>query len=167
MVDQKAAQSNNFARPKPEAIEIGYEGTIIYGHDVYVDAGEKDIPSTVLAGLQDYKSRHPHIDFEQANYNIALNLGEYNSQLLMSTVWYRLHTRYRRILSGGQLMVLPEHSYADIKTGKHTLRVGFHNGDIDDAYNRCRALIAREIACTVEVLPAAAKKLAMGEKPRG
>ena len=167
VVDQKAAQSNNFARPKPEAIEIGYEGTIIYGHDVYVDAGEKDIPSTVLAGLQDYKSRHPHIDFEQANYNIALNLGEYNSQLLMSTVWYRLHTRYRQILSGGQLMVLPEHSYADVKTGKHTLRVGFLGGDIDDAYNRCQALIAREISCTVEVLPAAAKKLAMGEKPRG
>ncbi|MCB9982583.1 MAG: hypothetical protein H6861_02770 [Rhodospirillales bacterium] len=160
VVDQQAARNNNFARPKPEAIEIGYEGTIIYGHDVYVDAGTKDIPSTIIAGLEDYKARHPHIDFEQADYNIALNLGEYNSRLLMSTVWYRLHTRYRQILSGGQLMVLPEHSFADTQTGKHTLRVGFHDADIDDAYNRCRALIARNIECTVEVLPAAAAKFA-------
>ena len=159
MVDADAAEAGNFARPKPLLIEIGYEGTILYGKDIFVEAGEKDIPSKIIADLEDYKARHPHIDFEQANYNITLNLGEYNSRLLMSTVWYRLHSRYREILAGGQLMVLPQLSYADTKTGKHTLRVGFHNGDLDDAHNRCRALIARNITCKVEVLPAEIAKL--------
>ena len=161
VVDQKAAENSNFARPKPQPIELGYDGTIIYGNDVFVEANEKDIPSTILSGLEDYTQRHPHIDFENSDYNIVLNLGDYNSRLLMSTVWYRMHTRYRQILAGGHLMVLPQYSFADIETGKHTLRVGFYNIDIDDAYNRCRALIARDIACQVEVLPRSAQKLAM------
>src|SRR5690606_11568198 len=97
-------------------------------------------------------------------YNIVLNLGEYNSTLLMSTVWYRLHTRYRQILMGGQLLVLPEFSSPDAKTGKHTMRVGFHDMGIDDAYNRCHALIARAIACTVEILPGARKGIALEQK---
>ncbi len=167
VVDQKAAENSGFARPKPQAVEIGYEGTIIYGKDIFVEAGEKDIPSAILSGLEDYQALHPHIDFENADYNISLNLGEYNSRLLMSTVWYRLHSRYRQILSGGQLMVLPQHSYADAKTGKHTLRVGFRGSNIDDAYNRCRALIARNINCEVEVLPGELSKLAMGAKGPG
>ena len=167
LVDEKAARASNFARPKPQPIEIGYEGTIIYGNDVFVDAGQQDIPSTVMAGLKDYKALHPHINFANTDYNVALNIGEYNSRLLMSTVWYRLHTRYRNILSGGQLMVLPQHSYADAKTGKHTLRIGFHNADLQDAYNRCRALIARNIECKVEVLPATASKVAMGQSLPG
>lgn len=167
LVDEQAAEAGNFARPKPQQIEIGYEGTIVYGNDVYVDAGQQDIPSTILASLEDYKSLHPHIDFAATDYNITLNLGEYNSRLLMSTVWYRLHTRYRKILSGGELMVLPQHSYADAKTGKHTLRVGFRHADLEDAYNRCRALIARNIECKVEVLPAMENKVAMGRSMPG
>jgi hypothetical protein len=167
IVDQKAAKFSGFARPQPQPVEIGYEGTIIYGRDLYAEAQKEDIPSTVISGLADYKARHPHIDFENTDYNIALNLGEYNSRLLMSTVWYRLHSRYRKILAGGQLMVLPQHSYADEKTGKHTLRVGFHGVELEDSYNRCRALIAREISCEVEVLPAEIAKLAMGAKTPG
>ncbi|MEM7651413.1 MAG: hypothetical protein AAF204_04950, partial [Pseudomonadota bacterium] len=167
LVDHKVAQNNNFARPKPQQIEIGYEGTIIYGNDIFVERGQKDIPSTIISDLEDYKALHPHIDFQNAQYNIALNLGEYNSRLLMSTVWYRLHSRYRNILSGGQLMVLPEHSYADPKTGKHTLRVGLINGNLDDAYNRCHALIARDIACKVEVLPGNDQKFAMSGNTPG
>ena len=163
-VDADDAKNGNFARPMPQQIELGYEGTIIYGNDIYVDAGEKDVPSEIIAGLEDYKKRHPHIDFTNSDYDIVLNMGEYNSRLLMSTVWYRLHTRYRQILTGGELLVLPQHSYADVDTGKHALRVGFRNTDVNDAYNRCRALIARDIACTVEVLPAGAAKLAMKQQ---
>ena len=163
VVDHLAAQENNFIRPPPQQIEIGYDGTIIYGNDIFVDPGEGDVPSTVIAGLDDYKDRHPHIDFRGADYNVILNLGEYNSRLLMSTVWYRLHTRYRNILSGGQLLVLPQHSYADEKTGKHTLRVGLSGADWDDAYNRCRALMARDISCKVEFLPVKTQKFAMNK----
>ena len=167
LVDHKAAQENNFARPKPQQIEFGFDGEIVYGNDIFVESGQEDVPSTILSDLEDYKKLHPHIDFQNTDYNIALNLGEYNSRLLMSTVWYRLHSRYRNILAGGQLMVLPEHSYADPKTGKHTLRVGLHNGNLDDAYNRCNALMARDIACTVEVLPANDQKFALSNGGAG
>ncbi len=47
VVDQKAAESAGFARAKPQPIEISYEGTIIYGKDIFVDAGEKDMAELI------------------------------------------------------------------------------------------------------------------------
>jgi len=149
-------------RPRPQFIEIGYDGTTIFGNDVILDAGERDIPSQILANLDDYKAQHPHIDFSQNNYEIALNLGAYKSRLLTSFMWYRLKTRYGEILRGTQLYVPPSQSYALPKTGEHILRVGLESEDIDDAYNRCRALVARDFYCKVEIYPSA-KKLAAAQ----
>ncbi len=154
LVDEKAGVNGGFLRPKPQQIEIGYEGTVIYGQNIYVDSGAQDIPSVIKADLEDYKANHPNIDFSNANYDFVLNLGAYRSKLLMSLVWYRLQTRYESILSGGELIVPPSQSTIDKKTKEHVLRVGLRHGSIDQAYNQCRALVARDLLCKVEIFPA-------------
>ena len=158
LASEKSAQYSNFSRMAPQTVEIGYDGTVIYGKNIIVKKGREDIPSEVKADLNDYKERHPHINFEDDNYEIVLNLGEYNSRLLMSVVQYKIKTRYAPILAGGTPMVPPPESYADTKTGKHTLRYGLRNSSIGDAYNRCKAMVVRGMNCKVEIFPAYMKQ---------
>lgn len=158
IVDERSARRGNFIRPEPQQIEIGYDGTVIYGNNIIVKSGKGDVPSEIMADLEDYKARHPQIDFSQSNYDIVLNLGEYNSNVLMSVVWYKLRTRYAPIVGDGRIFVPPSESHVDEVTGKHTLRVGFEGVSIDGAYNRCRALMARSRYCKVEIYPAYMKQ---------
>ena len=156
-IDEKSAKSKNIIRPVPQQIEIGYDGTIIYGNTIYVDTGKGDVPSDVLVNLDDMKIQHPHIDFDDKSQDVVLNLGEYNSRLLMSVVWYKLKSRFGSVLAGTDLFVPPAQSFADAETGQHTLRVGLNSSKIDDAYNRCRALMQQDQFCKVEIFPTALK----------
>lgn len=156
LVDE-ASVPKDVARPLPQTVIIGYEGTIIYGNDIVLNAENADIPSDILASLDDYKALHPHIDFS-LDPSIVLNLGEYKSSLTMAMAWYRLSSRYEPMLRGSTLLVPPSESYADPKTGLHQLRVALDNGTIEDAYARCRALVSRQIFCKVEILPGALPK---------
>ncbi len=153
IIDEKSAAAGGFIRPKPQQIEIGYDGTVIYSNNLYVDMGEGDIPSVFMSDLDDYKLRHPHIDFSDKNNDLVLNLGEFNSRLLMSVVWYKIRSRYSEILAGGELFVPPTQSYANVKTGKHVLRVGLSDKSLESAYSRCRALMVRAQYCMVEIYP--------------
>ncbi|MGH1403043.1 MAG: hypothetical protein ACRBDL_02255 [Alphaproteobacteria bacterium] len=157
VVDETSAKKKRLVRPVPEPIEVGYEGTIIYGNNIFMEPGKVDVPGEFVPDLDEYKSRHPHIDFSE-KYDLVLNLGEYNSRLLMSLVWYKLQSRYHAIIGGADLFVTPAKSYPDVKTGKHVLRVGLEDQALDQAYNRCRALIARDQACKVEIYPSFMKR---------
>ncbi len=159
IIDEKSAVRGRFIRPEPQQIEIGYDGNVIYGNNLYVYMGEGDIPSAFLPNLDDYKSRHPHIDFSAKDNDLVLNLGEFNSRLLMSVVWFKIRSRYNEILAGGELFVPPAQSFANIKTGKHTLRVGIKDKTLDSAYNRCHALLARDQYCKVEIYPSYMKQV--------
>ena len=145
---------DDVSRPRPQFLEIGYDGTTIFANDVILEAGKTDIPTAILANMDDYKANHPHIDFSNSNNRIVLNLGAYKSRLLMSFMWYRLNTRYAQIFEGTSLYVPPSQSYASPRTGQHVLRAGLLNEDLDDAYRRCQGLVARGFSCTVEVYPA-------------
>lgn len=145
------------SRPKPQVLKIAHDGTTIYANDIILQSGSDDIPTDILADLEDYKKYHPHIDFSKA-HSLVLNLGDFNSRLLTSLVWYKLNARYSGIFAGADLYVPPSESYANARTGKHTLRVGLNSESLNDAYNRCRALIARNIYCKVEIFPGAKKQ---------
>jgi len=71
----------------------------------------------------------------------------------MSVVWYKLKSRYNAMIGHGDLFVPPTQSYADVTTGKHTLRVGLKNKKLDHAYAVCRSLMARDQQCSVEIFP--------------
>ncbi len=156
VVDGDVAQGKNLIRPQPQRIEIGYDGTVIYGNDVYMDMGAGDVPIAVLSDLDDYKAMYPEIDFDN-DYELVLNLGEYNSRLLTSVIWYKLRSRYSSLLADGNLFVPPTQSLADEKTGKHILRVGLKGYDMSDAFARCRSFMARDQYCKVEIYPAVMK----------
>lgn len=143
---------SNMARPMPQPIQIGYDGTILYGTDIYLQAETPDVPSVILASLDEYEMRHPHIDFSY-NPEIVLNLGAFNSNLMMALSWYKNALQHRSALSGARLMVPPTQSYADIDTGQHVLRAFIPGMTLQDAYQRCRSIIAKGGYCKVEVLP--------------
>ncbi len=154
MISEKSARRKNIIRPKPEPIEITYQGTVIYDHKIFVDLGAGDVPSEIIANLKDYKKRHQNVHFDDDKVKFILNFGEYNSRLLMALVWYKLRSRYGNILGDStKPMVLPSESYADIKTGKHVLRVALKDKTIDDAYSMCRSFMARGQYCKVEITP--------------
>lgn len=158
LIEEESAQRKNIIRPLPLPIEIGYDGTVIYGKDIYVETGTDDVPAEIRGDLEEFKEQHPHVNFDPEMHDVVLNLGEYNSRLLMSVVWYKLKSRYSAALGQGELFVPPAQSYADVKTGKHALRVGLGDASLDEAYDRCRDLMAQDQYCKVEIYPAAMKK---------
>lgn len=151
IIDEKNAQDGKFIRPLPQEVEIGYDGTVIYGRDLFVQGGN-DVPSEIFAQNDDYKSLYPDVDFAQ-DYEFVLNFGEYNSQLLSSVVWYKMRTRYAPILAGADIFVPPSRSIPMTSEGKYILRVGLQNSSLEDAYKRCRSMIARNQFCKVELYP--------------
>ncbi len=153
LVNERNAKRDNFARPLPKKVEIGYDGTLIFGNDIYVELDKKDVPSSIVKGYTAFKERHPHVAFDNFEHSVVLNLGEYNSQTLMALVWYKLRKEHARLIKDTNLYVAPNQSYADPRTGKHTLRVGLNSGGIEGAYNRCRTLLDNDIFCKVEILP--------------
>ncbi|MBI4031153.1 MAG: hypothetical protein HY370_05705 [Proteobacteria bacterium] len=172
MIDERDARNFGFIRPLPEQVSFGYEGTLVYGHDITLGRAEKDgpadVPLSIGADYGEYVSMNPAFDpdfFE--GRTIALNLGSYHSNFLMSVVWYRLKSRYDAILGGGWPLVTPSESFASAETGLHTLRVQAPRFDIEDAWRRCRAFMARGIYCGVEVLPGGFKRQAATGKEGG
>ncbi|MCK5374956.1 MAG: hypothetical protein KAJ40_06705, partial [Alphaproteobacteria bacterium] len=160
MMSEKSAQRKNVIRPKPQPIEITYKGNVIYDHKIYVDTGDGDVLSEIMADLEAYKERHPHIEFDDKDSDLVLSLGAYNSRLLLSLVWYKLRLRYEEILGNDvQPMVPPAESYADTKTGKHILRVALKGKTLDEAYTMCRSLMARDQYCKVEIYPSYMKEV--------
>lgn len=153
MVDEQSAKNSNIIRPEPQRIEIGYDGTVIYSNDILVEKGDKDIPVSIIANMQNYKDEYKDIDFDNGAYQTVLNLGEYNSQVMMSLTWFKLQSRYGSIIRGAKIFELPSNTSLDQKSGKYILRVGIPGEGIDKSYKRCRALIARGLACRVEILP--------------
>ncbi len=159
IIDEDSAAQKHFIRPQPQQIEIGYDGTLIFGNDIFVETGDGDVPSKMLSGLDTYKERHPHIDFSKEDQDkIVLNLGEYNSRVMMSVVWYKIKTRFAQEIAGGDLYVPPAESFADVGSGKHILRVGFADMDLPQAYDVCRKMQTQDQACEVEILPAYMKQ---------
>ncbi len=141
--------------PPPEKIQIGYEGTIIYGKDFMLDSADQGGASfSIVSGYEDMARRHAHLSLPVlGERTVVLNLGEYRSNLLMATTWYEMRTRMAGLFGREYALVKPSQSLPDIKTNKHTLRVHMPGMSIERAYQACRSLTARGFACDVEFLP--------------
>lgn len=157
IVDSDDARLRSFIKPDPETITIGYDGTTIYGHDVYVTDGVGDVALNILSDLP------PHDDANKGvlqSGSVILNLGDYNSRLLMGIMWYRLAFQYGVVLGDAAPLIAISNSEPSVKTGKHTLRVAVPGDTLAQATQRCRVLLRGRIACAVEMLP---EKIASAE----
>ncbi len=167
LIDEKDAKNFGFLRPLPEEISFGYEGTIIYGHNITVNKtapdAPGDIPLSMGADYTGYAGMNPALDAAAlAGKSIVLNLGSYNSSMLMSVMWYKIRSRYGAIVGDTKLLVEPNESYPDPDTNLNTLRVKLQGYDVEDALRRCRALMARGLYCGVEALPQMMKEAKAG-----
>jgi hypothetical protein len=62
---------------------------------------------------------------------------------------------YMQAVGGLETLVAPANSYADAKTGVHTLRLGANSLSLEEGTKRCGMLNAAGIKCTVEIFPGA------------
>ncbi len=84
---------------------------------------------------------------------VVMNLGSYNSRLLMSVMWYKLKTRYAQAIGDAHVLVRPSDSVASPATGgKHILRAAIPQNNAEEAGRRCALLRAQGQGCTVETV---------------
>ncbi len=158
IVDDKDVKNFGLVQPFPEVVTFGYEGTVVYGHDIILNKTKKDnpdsVPMNIGTDIAEFVNANPTLDPALLKGKpIMLNLGAYRSNLLATLVWYKLKTRYNAILGNAALLVDPAESFASGETGLHTLRVRMPGYDIQGSWQRCRALIARGLYCSVEIMP--------------
>jgi hypothetical protein len=138
----------HYMRPAPTAVKIGYDGTTIYGNNIYIDEGVGDVPYSILSSAAAIAPDPAKLEGK----SYVLNLGSYTSRVMMGVTWYKLKSLYGAILAGTDLLEKPSQSFVDTK-GKHVLRVVVPGNSMTDAQRRCRSLVARGQACSVEILP--------------
>lgn len=147
-------RNDAYERPVPSDIHIGYEGTVINGHDIYMDAGLNDAPVRVFASAEAVETEQPGLKIpESKNQTVVLNLGSYHSRLLMSLTWYKARNFQPEAVQNLDTLVAPADSFAAPKTGLHTLRLGARNLSLEEGRKRCGMLNAAGIKCTLEILP--------------
>lgn len=147
-VDTLAGQGT-YSRPAPQPVKIGYEGTTLYGKNIYFDEGYGDVPYAILA-----KTDGMAVDpkkMEGRRY--VLNLGSFNSRLTMGLAWYKMRAAHGPALAGASLLEKPSESYVDVQSKKHVLRVTVPSDSMAEAERRCAALNAKKQSCVVEILP--------------
>jgi hypothetical protein len=153
VVNEDDVKALGGSAPMPEILEFGHQGTILYGHDIFISSND-DVPYFIASDYSHYIERNPSLDPSLFDgEDIILNLGSYHSRLLMAVIWYRLKSRYGAILNDNSLLVSPSKSYVSLDDLQHTLRVRLEGGSIEDAKKKCRALIARDFYCSIELNP--------------
>ena len=157
MVDGKDARNAGLVRPLPELLTFGYEGTLMYGHQIFVrkaDEDEIDTPATIGEDYAEYIELNPGVDVEKIrNHEVVINFGEYRSRAMMGVVWYKLKMVYGSLIKDAQLLLPISQSNPSIKTGLHSLRAVVPGLTMQDAYKRCYNLTMRGVDCKVEMLP--------------
>ena len=151
LVDPRDLRHHNVAQPAPEIIEIGYDGTILYGTNINLDSA-MPVGFAFPQDYDDFIAAHPHAALPaDGSHRLVMNMGQYHSNLLMALTWYRLHSRYGAILQGATPLVSPAHSVAYMDKQTHTLKLDANTADFREAGKKCRALAARGFECTIEI----------------
>ncbi len=154
--DVRDLAAQKLLSPKPLPLTFTFDGTIMYGKNIVLQpAGVQTVGVTIAENPPPYMEQYDGLTPEMMkDARYVLNLGSYNSNLLMSVVWYRLSTRYAPILADARRLATLAGTMTDPENNMHTLRVRTTDRTFDQAYNRCRALAARGLYCDVEILPA-------------
>ena len=124
-----------YGRPLPKIVEIGYDGTIIYGEDMFLAEGAADVLVKIMSAQIDSS--------DTAGQQVFLNLGNYESPLMSAFIWRKLVKNFSYYLGGGELL--------ENTNDGHTLRLSLPENSISSGYKRCSALVKNGEFCEVEV----------------
>ena len=152
VVDDTGQPASDFSRPEPMAVKIGHGGVDVSGQNIYLTPGA-DVPMRMIETAT-IEKQEPALDAKTLDgKSVVLNLGVYNSRVLMGLVWFKTQKQAGGAVAGLTPLVDPSASYADTKTGEHTLRIGARGLTMKAANDRCRVIVSAGMSCTVEVLP--------------
>lgn len=157
LVNPQDALRYGVASPPPQTIKIGYEGTTLYGNNLLLNKG----PSVGIIfpeDLQAYVDTYPDIDFSKlGKEKFILNLGSYNSNLMMALAWYKMKQHSGELRQFAEPLVESSQSRAIGTDAKHILRVALKGKSLDEARNLCLRLGSQPglegTPCIVEMLP--------------
>ena len=109
----------------------------------------------VMRDLDDYAKTNPTLRKEAlSDKSVILNLGTYNSRLLMEVVWFKLKRKDAALVGNARLLVQPADSYASPRTAQYILRAELPGGNRQDGVKRCDAILKTGQYCKVEILAA-------------
>ncbi|PZQ48275.1 MAG: hypothetical protein DI551_01950 [Micavibrio aeruginosavorus] len=137
------------ARSLPQHIHIGYEGTIIYANNIYLQEGRPDVPLVILAGNE----------AKAGGDSFLLNLGSYKSQLMMGIVWFKLRSWHGALLHGADVVKAPSQSLPEEKSKKYTLRLRPKINNLEESYKICAAIVRSGESCSVEIMPGSMQQI--------
>lgn len=153
LVNPDDAAHYKASSPQPQTITIGFEGTTIYGNPVLLNKG----PSVGIVFPEDLKTyieTYPDVDFSALdNQKFILNLGSYNSNLMMALSWYRMKQRNPKLQHIAKPLVDSTQSQALGENGTHILRATLPGKTLEQARDLCLQVSSRGGVCTVEMLP--------------
>jgi hypothetical protein len=136
------------SRPLPQLVTIGYEGTTIYGNNIYLKQGAVDVPFTVLSSGLPYDAEKAKA--YEGRY-FALNLGRYKSRLAMGLAWLKVKALSGFALSGTDLIEKPSESLPH-EQNAYVLRLSVQDNDLVNAYKKCGEIAYKGNYCSVEIL---------------
>lgn len=139
----------NHSRPLPKPISIGFEGTTIYGNNIYFEEGSGDVPYAILSDATKITADLAKIEGRR----YVLNLGSFGTRVAMGLAWYKMKLVSGSALSGVTLLDRPSESYVDLQSKKHVLRALLPGDSLRDAERRCETLNEKGQTCVVEILP--------------
>lgn len=153
LADNETSRRKHVIRPSLQQFSFGYEGTRITGFNLMFKRGDTDVAFSIAPDISDFLDANPVLNvLEEQKQTILLNLGDYNSPLLMSLMWYKIKLMYGDAVSGGELVVRPVDTNPSRKTARNTLRVQI-NTSILDARKRCEVINKDKLPCEVEFFP--------------
>ncbi len=137
------------SRPLPQEVHIGYEGTIVYANNIYLEEGKTDVPLTILASAPEESKEGGRFE----GRTLALNLGSYKSRVAMGLAWFKIRSLNKGALGDVDLIQRPSESFPDKATGQYVLRASVRGHDLEQAYRTCGAIVKNGHSCSVEILP--------------
>lgn len=153
LADNQTSRRKHVIRPALQQFSFGYEGTRINGFNLTFKRGDSDVAFSIAPDISDFLDANPILNvLEEQKQTVLLNLGEYNSPLLMSLMWYKIKMMYSDVVAGGELVVRPTDTKPSRKTARNTLRVQL-NTSISDARKRCERLNKEDLPCEIEFFP--------------
>ncbi len=155
-VEASSLYRKDIRQPAPQKISIGYDGTTIYGNDIALQSGHRNVPITFISDARDITNDTDLL----AGRTIIMNLGSYKSRMLMGLNWFKVRSIFTTYFKNADIIEKPSESYAALKTGKHTLRVITPGNDLATARQICTQLADRGMNCSIEIINTPAPKLA-------
>ena len=130
-----------YAKPMPNIITVGYEGTILYGQDIFLDQSNADVAIEIAK-----KESFSDLDkSEKQTYASFLNFGSFNSKLGGLLTKHKLSNDFSDILPKNALEFTQ-------KDNQQVLRIKKPLYDADKTKNLCRYFKANGIACKIEIV---------------